>query len=241
MNQKRSYRAQMKRAGLVRFRVRHKETDLFVQAERDLAGEVSAWVVEARGKIEAYARSHPGFIESYTPLPYDPLAPEIVRGMLKATNLAGVGPMASVAGAIAEYVGRRIAQNSSGEIMVENGGDIFLRMLSDVTIGIYAGTSPFSGRVGLMLKGREDSFGVCTSSGTIGHSFSFGSADAVCVISESCALADAAATAAGNLVKKKADVDKALAYLKGLRDVEGGVVIKADAIGAFGALELVPL
>ncbi len=231
----------MKRAGLVRFRVRHKETDLFVQAARDLSPEVSAWVVEARSKIEAYARNHPGFLESYSPLPYDPLAPEIVKGMLKATNLAGVGPMASVAGAIAEYVGQRIAQNIPGEIMVENGGDIFLRMLSKVTIGIYAGTSPFSGRVGLMLEGRADPFGVCTSSGTIGHSVSFGSADAVCVISESCSLADAAATAAGNLVKKKADVDRALAYLKGLSGVEGGIVIKADVIGAFGALELVSI
>ena len=241
MAQVRSYRTLMKRKGLVPFTVRHKETDLFIQAPRDFSRQVSAWVVEARGAIEEYARFHPGFIESYVPLPTDPLAPAIVKRMLEAGDVAGVGPMAAVAGAISEYVGSRIAEACQGEVMVENGGDLFLRLLSPVTVSIFAGKSPLSGKVGVKLTPGKGPVSVCTSSGTLGHSRSFGQADAVTVIGSDCALSDAAATAAGNLVVRRKDIEKALAFLKGIQGVTGAIVIKADAIGAFGDLELVPL
>ncbi len=231
----------MKRKGLVSFTVRHKETDLFIQAQGDFSRQVSAWVVEARGAIEDYARLHPGFIESYVPLPTDPLAPTIVKRMLEAGDAAGVGPMAAVAGAISEYVGSRIASACQGEVLVENGGDLFLWLYAPVTLSIYAGKSPLSGKVGIRLRPWGAPLSVCTSSGTLGHSRSFGRADAVTVICRDCALADAFATAAGNMVTGRNDIEKVLTFLKRINGVEGAVVIKADAIGAFGDLELVPL
>ncbi len=241
MVQVRSYRTLMRRKGLVSFTVRHKETDLFIQAPGDFSRQVSAWVVEARGAIEEYARFHPGFIESYVPLPTDPLAPAIVKRMLEAGDAAGVGPMAAVAGAISEYVGSRIASLCQGEVMVENGGDIFLRILSPVTVSIYAGKSPLSGKVGVRLTPGKGPVSVCTSSGTLGHSRSFGQADAVTVTGCDCALSDAAATSAANLIQSRRDIARALEFLKGIKGISGAVVIKADAIGAFGDLELVPL
>ena len=241
MGKARSYRAFMKRPGLVSFKVCHKETDLFIQASKNLSEKVSAWIVEARSAIESYAMLHPGFLESYSPLPFDPMAPDVVRDMLVAGLKAEVGPMAAVAGTIAEYVGRRIQKEISGEVIVENGGDVFLRVFSPVTVAVFAGSSVLSGRLGIRLDSNGEALAVCTSSGTVGHSTSFGTADAVTVISGNCALADAAATAAGNLVKRKPDVEDALNFLKELEGVDGAVVVKQDLVGAFGKIELVAL
>jgi len=241
MTRDRAYRSFMKRPGLVSYRVRHMETDLFLQAERDISDKVSAWVIEARSAIEDYARSHPGFIESYQPLPDDPFAPLPVRDMLKAGRTAGVGPMASVAGAIAEFVCRRMAEHLNGEIIVENGGDTCFRLSGVSTVCIWAGDSPLSGRVGIRCSADSEFLSVCTSSGTVGHSKSFGTADAVTVISENAAIADAAATAVGNMVKSTRDIHRAVEALRHLNGILGGVIIKGDKLGAWGRLELVSI
>jgi ApbE superfamily uncharacterized protein (UPF0280 family) len=124
---------------------------------------------------------------------------------------------------------------------VENGGDIFIKTDGPIIISIFAGTSPLSLRVGLRLDCGVKPFGVCTSSGTVGHSLSLGKADAVSVVSESCALADAAATAVGNLVNSKTDIRPALNFGKSITGVEGIVVIIGEDIGMWGELEVVPL
>ncbi len=240
-HKRRFYRSFMARPGLVSFHVMHKETDLHIQALRDLSSSASRWVIEARVAIESYAASHPGFLESLIPLSSDPLAPPIVTCMLQASDVAGVGPMAAVAGAIAEYVGMKILDELPGEVVVENGGDIFLKTKGPVTTAIYAGASPLSNRVGIRISPGPDSMGVCTSSGTIGHSRSFGTADAVTVIARSAPLADAAATAAANLVKGKNDINIALEWLRGIKGISGAVAIKQDRLGAFGDVELVPI
>ncbi len=232
----------MKREGLVSFEVRHKETDLFILAKRDLAKEVSSWIIEARAAIEEYAMLHPGFLESLIPYPDDNLAPEPVKQMLKASKMANVGPMAAVAGAISEFVAQKILDIFHGEVIVENGGDIALYLEQPIVIGIYAGNSPFSNKIGIKLEPMDSLFAICTSSGTVGHSKSFGKADAVTVIAKSASFADALATAIGNKVLSKYDIDPCIKEMqKYSQDVLGGVIIKADAIGAFGRLELVPL
>ncbi len=237
----RFYRSFMSRPGLVGFQVVHKETDLHIQAGRDLAKEVSQWVIQARMAIESYASFHKGFLEAMTPLPLDPLAPPIVSAMLEAAQMAGVGPMAAVAGAVAEYVGSRILEEAPGEVLVENGGDIFLKVDEPVVTAIFAGRSPLSNRVGIRISPFSDPLGVCTSSGTVGHSKSLGRADAVTVLAHSTPLADASATAAANMVKSKGDIDLALQKLQGIKGIVGAVVIKHDRLGAFGDIELVPI
>ncbi len=122
--------------------------------------------------------------------------------MAAAAQTAGVGPMAAVAGAIAECVGRELLEFSP-EVIVENGGDIFLKVSHRRTVGIFAGDSPLTGRIGIQIEARDTPLGVCTSSGTVGHSLSFGRADAVVVLAPAAALADAAATAIGNRVSRK--------------------------------------
>ncbi len=232
----------MARPGLVTFQVVHKETDLHIQAARDLSYEASRWVIEARGAIESYVALHPGFLEALCPLPLDQLAPPIVTDMLKASESAGVGPMAAVAGAVAEYVGLKILDAAPDEeVIVENGGDVFFKVNSPITTAIYAGKSPLSNRVGIRIQASSGPMGVCTSSGTIGHSKSLGTADAVTVVARSTPLADAAATAGANIVRGKGDINIALRMLEGIKGISGAVVIKQGRLGAFGELELVPI
>lgn len=157
--------------------------------------------------------------------------------MLEAGRKANVGPMAAVAGAIAEYVGKELLEFSP-EIIVENGGDIFLKVLRKRIVGIYAGDSPLTGKVGLEINPQETPLGVCTSSGTVGHSLSFGKADAVVVIATSATLADAAATAICNRVSQPEDIHSAIEFGKQISSLKGIVIIIGGDVGAWGDVKL---
>lgn len=237
MYEKRFYRNLIKLEDLVTFKVAIKETDLFVSSRRELKEEASNAILKYRKQIEDYIRKNPIFQRSLKPLPVDGKAPEIIRTMQEVSLKTGVGPFASVAGAIAEFVGREILKYSK-EIIVENGGDIFLKTSRKRRIGIFAGESKFSNRLALEILPDETPLGVCTSSGTVGHSLSFGRADAVVVVSKSCSLADASATSIGNLIKKKKDIPKGIEKAKGIVGLTGVVIIKDDKLGIWGNLKL---
>ncbi len=161
------------------------------------------------------------------------MAPPIVREMLKAASTAGVGPMAAGAGAMAAFVGRDLLRFSP-EVIVENGGDVFIARNSTVRVGVFAGTSPLSNKLVLTVDASRMPLGVCTSSATVGPSLSFGRADAVCVLAPSVALADAAASAIGNLVLKKDDIQRALDFGATIPGVEGIVIVFRDNLGVWG-------
>jgi ApbE superfamily uncharacterized protein (UPF0280 family) len=159
--------------------------------------------------------------------------------MLKAGITAGVGPMASVAGAIAQAVGEALKPFSDSSI-VENGGDCYLDLNEETTVGIFAGpASPFTGKIAIKLGAGRFPIGICTSSGTIGHSLSFGKTDAVTVISADAALADAAATRLGNMVKTQADISKALELAPAIPSIEAVLILIKDKMGAWGDIEIV--
>ncbi|MFZ0726780.1 MAG: UPF0280 family protein [Desulfobacterales bacterium] len=238
--QGRFYRRGIGPGGLTGFRVVVQETDLMVYADRDLTEATRELVLQYRGFIETFIAQRPVFGESLNPVRLAEPAPLIVRAMAQAAAAAGVGPMAAVAGAIAEQVGRDLLAHTP-QVIVENGGDVFVRTRRPVIMGIYAGSSPLSGQLGLAVGGGHAPVGVCTSSGTIGHSLSLGAADAVCVLSSSCSLADAAATAIGNRVRSPADIPEAIACGRSIADLDGLVVIIGDRVGCWGAVELVPL
>jgi len=236
----RTYRTRMARKGLVGFRVAVKETDLWVLAARDLTAQVREVVVQERARLEAYIAGHPGFLEALSPWPEDPYAPVVVREMIAAAARVGVGPMAAVAGALAQRVGLALAPLSP-EMIVENGGDLFIRIDQPATVSLYAGKSPLSHRVGLRIDPAWSPLGVCTSSGTVGHSLSFGRADAACVVARSAALADAAATALGNLVSEAGAITAALEWAGTIAEILGAVVVVGDRLGVRGQVELAPL
>jgi uncharacterized protein len=239
-SQKRSYRNLISKSNLVAFRVTVKETDLFVQASTPLEDITRELVLEKRGYIENYIKKHPEFARTLQPWHVTAFEPVIIRDMALAGEKAGVGPMAAVAGAIAEHVGIDLLRYSH-EVGVENGGDVFLKSDDPLTVGIFAGRSPLSLRMGVRIESGGSPIAVCTSSGTVGHSLSLGKADAVCVVSDSCCLADAAATSIGNRVKSKGHIQPAVDFGKHIEGVRGIVVIIEDEIGIWGDLEVVPL
>ncbi|MCX5836392.1 MAG: UPF0280 family protein [Deltaproteobacteria bacterium] len=236
--QERTYRNKICNKELQAFHVSVRETDLFILADHLLSDLVSQSVYKYREYIESYIKYHPHFLTSLVPLEQDNFAPDIVRDMLKAAEIAKVGPMAAVAGAIAEYVGQDILLHGCRNVVVENGGDIFLKTEQEVTVGVYAGESPLSYKVRILIKPEQMPLGVCTSSGTVGHSLSLGRADAVCVLSHSVSVADAAATAIGNLVRNKNDIKKALAWGLDIKEVSGILIISGDQLGVQGNIEL---
>lgn len=197
-------------------------------------------VLKYRRQLEAHIAHYPEFLHSLTPLPNNPLAPLIVRRMIDAAREAGVGPMAAVAGAMAQIVAEDL-QTWSPHIIIENGGDCYLNLSEEVAVGVYAGRgSPFTDRLSLRFSADRFPLSICTSSGTIGHSLSFGRADAVTVVAKEAALADAAATAIGNLVGTKGDVARALERAQSIREISGVLIVIQDKLGIWGDLELAP-
>jgi len=239
MYQPRTYRHWVKGDDLVEFSVVVKETDLFIRATSNLRRKAQKLVLKHRGSIEKYIARHPDFLTSLEPLDVGPEAPLIVRDMADAASLCGVGPMAAVAGAIAEFVGEELL-DFSPEVIVENGGDIYLKSLRQRTIGIFAGGSPLTGKLGLEINPEDTPLGICTSSGTVGHSLSFGRADAVIVLADSATLADAAATAIGNRVSEPADIEKGIELARDIGRLRGVVIIKDDKLGVWGEVKLMP-
>ena len=240
MHQERTYRNQLYHERLCSFRTIVKETDLFIQTCMNLDSEAKESILSHRGCIESFVQQRPDFLTSLVPLQISSPVPDIIADMMSAANRSGVGPMAAVAGAIAERVGHDLLK-FSGEVIIENGGDIFIRTNKPVTIGIFANRSPLSMRIGLKIDSHDRPMAVCTSSGTVGHSLSFGTADAVTVVSRSCSLADAAATAIANRVKQKADLKDAISFAKNIKGVKGLIVIKNDNAGMWGDLDVVQL
>ncbi|MBN2557153.1 MAG: UPF0280 family protein [Clostridia bacterium] len=236
MYQKRNYRNLFENE-LVMFDVCVGETDLRLGCDRDLTDVALRSVRKAREAISTHIENHPVFGTSLIPLAADPAYHPIVNKMIEAGIAAGTGPMAAVAGAIAEYTGKALLEYSE-QVFVENGGDIFFASNKDRIIGIYAGNSMLTGRLAIRISSESFPLGICTSSGTVGHSFSMGRADAVTVLSRDTALADAVATAAGNMIRSPGDINKALDFAIGIKGITGILAIIGDKLGAVGEIEL---
>jgi len=240
----RTYRQNIDAQGLVSTHISVKETDLHIMASREVEQQALDLVYRYRNQLENYIGAHPEFLTSLVPIDMDRLAPPIVRHMLKAALAADVGPMAAVAGAIAEFVGHDLLDQGIDEIIVENGGDIFIRRKKECISAIFAGRSPLSQKVGIKIAETDMPIGVCTSSGSVGHSLSLGQADSVTVLAPSTPLADAAATRIGNEVSRKssaAGIEHALAVGKTIAGLAGVVIILGEKMGAWGKINLVGL
>lgn len=235
------YRNIVSTKGLVAFSVHIDETDLHILAESRLTDLARKAVETVRAAVLQYISIHPEFKKTLIPIDVDVGAPDIVKRMANAAHLAGTGPMAAVAGAIAEHVGRRLLRRST-EVIVENGGDIFILSRVQRIIAVYAGSSSLSMKFGLRLDPAPDGIGICTSSATVGHSLSFGKADAVVISADECALADAVATATCNRVTLPSSLEPALTFACGIAGVRGAVIILDDTIAAAGSgFELIEL
>lgn len=238
MYEERKYRSLFKSINLQFFDVRVVETDIRIGACRNLREEAIEAVTRYRHQIEAYISLYPEFLSALEPIEPQPGAAPIIVKMCEAAKKAGVGPMASVAGAINESIGTELLRFTE-EIIIENGGDIFIKSNVVRKVGIYAGKSPLNEKIALEINPHMTPIGICTSSGTVGHSLSFGRADAAVIAAKDSFLADAVATAMGNRVKSSGDIEKAVLFASNIEGVTGALVIIGENMGAWGDIKLV--
>ena len=241
------YREELHRSSLAPFAVRFRETDLWIAVPPHQNTEALRLYCETTAaalwqELHGYILKDPVFLHSLTPHTPHFGAPPVALKMAAAAANAGVGPMAAVAGAFAEEIAQQLMQKFKiQDIIVENGGDIYLAATEKRRIAIWAGPSPLSGKLALELEPSQAPLSLCTSSATVGPSLSLGQADAVTILAQSGAVADAYATAVGNQVRSAADIETALAYADAQEDILGCVIVIGDRIGAIGQVRLAPI
>ena len=238
--QKRFYRDWMKNKDLCSTHIVVQETDLQVFTDRPLdKGFLSEKVHLYRRKIEDYISKDRRFLTSLKPIEVELKAPLIVREMAESAKKASVGPMAAVAGTLAEFLGRDLLKKGYKDIIIENGGDIFMVTSKRRKIGIYAGRSKLWNKLCLEIRSKDTPLGICTSSGTVGHSLSFGLADAVVILSKRASLADAVATATANQVRQREDLQEAVDFAKSVKGISGIIIIIKNSLISWGKVKFV--
>lgn len=240
----RFYRETMGKERFTSFVVSYKDSDLWIGIDKKsycdkMASFALNKLIELRHTLETHITAYPKFASSFTPLSPKTSATAFIQQMYSAAQIAQTGPMAAVAGIFSECMGKAI-QNEFDiqEIVVENGGDIYLSLINNLALSVYAGKSPLSGKVGLEINAADTPLGICTSAGTVGPSISFGKADAVMVACHDTALADALATAIGNKVKSANDIETQLEIIETQPEILSLLIIADGKIGLKGKFEL---
>jgi uncharacterized protein len=242
--EKRTYRTQFNSARFQSFEVKYLETDLWIGVnpssfKEEMKAIAFDKILELRTRLDEYILSEPFFKKSLKPFRPSENAPCEAKEMAVAAERAGIGPMSAVAGLFAREVGETLLQNFSVEEMViENGGDIFVLLKNELLLSVFAGESPLSERIGLVIPPGKGKMGICTSAGTVGPSLSFGKADAVVVVCEDVLLADAFATAFGNKVKSPNDVEKVINQSEKYPEILSMLIICEDKVGVRGDYEI---
>jgi uncharacterized protein len=240
----RFYRESMGKGRFVTFVVQYKDSDLWIGVDADsytdaIPDYAKQQLVDLRNELERFIAIFPDFARTFSPIEIPASAPVIATRMANAAQKAGTGPMAAVAGAFAEFIGNRLmAVFGMNEIVVENGGDIFLVLKDSLVLSIYAGESPLSGKIGIEIFPNQTPIGICTSAGTVGPSISFGNADAVMVACTDTATADAYATTLGNKVKTADDIELVLASYESNPDIQSVCIICDGRLGIRGNFPL---
>ena len=238
--QRRFYRDWVTAKDLYLAHVREKETDLEILTDKPVDRDfVEKKIRLYRWDIEHYINKDRRFLATLKPIAVELNARPIIKAMSRAAKKANVGPMATVAGAMAEFLGKDLLKKGYKDVIIENGGDIFLKTTKTRLIGIYAGRSKRWNKLSLKIRPSDTPLGICTSSGTIGHSLSFGCADSVIILSKSACLADAVATATANRVQSKKDLQKALDFAKAIRGISGVAIIIKNSLISWGKTEFV--
>jgi len=226
------------------FTAGYKDSDLWIGVDpssysKDMKVFSGNLIKEYRIKLENYLLRDPRFADSLVPIELKHEAPEIARIMSEASQRTGIGPMSAVAGAFAECLGKELIKHfDPEEVVIENGGDIFLKMKDEILLSVFAGNSPLSGKVGIKLPKINKPVGVCTSAGKVGPSLSLGNTDAVMVVCESTPLADSWATLIGNLVKSAKDIEPVLKETDKYPDILSVLVICEGSLGVRGKFDL---
>ncbi len=236
----RNYRQHICRDRWRCFGIKHKETDLYIGVDHaswhsGLESYADRFVRELREEMDRWIAHRPDYARALVPCEAGEEAPEIFQAMSAVARKSGIGPMSAVAGAVARWTGEALRREFGlKEVFVENGGDIYADMVQDMDIAVFAGMSPLSGRIGFRVEAWQSPLGICTSSGTVGPSLSFGKADAVLIICRDALLADTYATAYANRIQTEDDIPSCMEAIRQESDILGAMVVKDKKVGICG-------
>jgi ApbE superfamily uncharacterized protein (UPF0280 family) len=193
-----------------------------------------------RLQLDEYVKAHPDFKLSLTPVKVYPWSPLVARLAAEAAEIAGVGPMAAVAGAIAQAVMNDLIQAGARVAVVENGGEISAVSNDKLNVAVYAGPSTLSMKVGFELAEVDYPVGIATSSASVSRAINFGEADAAVVVADEASMADAAAKAICNAtvgMEEEEAVSRGLEAADSLKPyIRGALVVKGGVVGLSGRL-----
>ena len=225
---------------IVKIRKTFKESSILFQSDHEPAIKAAIEaVLRHRLELDRYILSNPTFLRELEPMDFEPYAPRIVQIMSNAAKAAGVGPMAAVAGALADIALEAMLTAKASVAIVEDGGEIAASSQRPFTIGLYAGKTPLSKQVGFRILPSDCPIGVATSSASTGHVISFGEADSATVFAGTAALADGAATAICNAVKgenPERSIQEGLKHTKNIPGIRGVMIVRGDYVGTFGSI-----
>jgi len=237
-----------------RERIKIGETDLVLKTDLRVHA-LPEFIIRQRFLLKNYIRENPDFLTSFEPVivgdenyrsfsdkskSHPKNTPLIVKLMARAGRKAEVGPMAAVAGTISQLSMGFMIEEGAKYVISDNGGDVSLKTDQDVVVGLYAGESSLSGELGFKVKYRKTPMGICTSSGTVGHSISFGRSDSVTVFADEASTADALATSIANSAIGKKDPDAVQNSLDRAEDfrelMRGVLVVVGESAGTIGKI-----
>ena len=213
--------------------IRYKFTDLFILSDKKLdENRILERIKKIYEEIQKYSMKRPLFISSLTPI-YDESPPLILEELFLYSKKTNLGPLAGIAGFFSKNIAEFIKEEfEPTNLIIENGGDIFLKRDEESKILIYAGNSTLSMRIGFRLEKGE--YGIATSSKSVGHSLSFGNTDSLTVISSDPIISDFYSTYFGNRIRNEKDIEKTLEIVKDLKEIKGLIVILNNKIGIYG-------
>ena len=214
-----------------------KESQCTIIVDKNSALQTAvASIKRNRELLEEYGKATPKFLWTLKPISV-PEEPEVAKLMAEAAAKANVGPMAAVAGILADLAVKDMVAEGCEVAVIEDGGEISAVSNVPIDVAFAAGEEPLSKRFGFRLT--EFPVGVATSSGRFSHALSFGDAEAATVFCREAGLADAAATAVGNVVKGEdanLAIDRGIELAKSIQGVEGTLILFKGRVGTWGKI-----
>jgi hypothetical protein len=211
-------------------------TDILISSNKNIKSRIEKPLKKIYEILNVCIKNEASFLKSLSPIKIKPSFPPVIKEMCAKSAVFNVGPMAAVAGTINEYIASYL-QKYCDILIIENGGDIYVKAERDLNVGIYVKNPNFKDKIALKINAKNMPCGLCSSSGTFGHSFSMGKCDLAVVLAKSAITADAAATAFANSISCEDDISGSIAYFKGFEDIKGLLAVKDKKIGAWGAIE----
>ncbi len=232
------YRDRVKNKEKYNWRIIYKYSDLLVSCDKDVYLKLERLIKEIYDLLGSFIKEEPSFQKSLSPLKIEQHYPPVIKKMCQKAAIFNVGPMAAVAGAVCDYIAAGLNKYCS-RLIIENGGDVFIKTSKDVEVGIYLKNKNFADKIYLKIRAKDTPCGLCSSSGSFGHSLSMGKSDLVVVLSPSTISADGAATSIANKINQSTDIYQTIDYYKNIKDISGILIVKDSKLGIWGNIQLI--